>query len=677
MNPQRHKAAIETSSAGKPLRRLQIRALKRSVGGKNWIIYGVIAGLALVPAGFLPAQQSASAKTTMPTTEAAKQPNDEIASKPLSAGDRRRAAKLFLQGSKLFEKELFEQALADYRQAAMLDPSNPNYALSAELARSHAVTALLQSAVKDQNHSDAAAEREALARALALDPENAQVIEHLHELADQAAVTAPRDLYDDKTSGLGEAVTLAPAAGEHSFHIHADQRQTIQQIFKAFGLDATIDESVRTNLVRLDIDDATFDQASRVLSLMTNSFFVPVDAHRALVARDTPQNRLQFMRQSLETIYLPGLTQAELTDVGNVAKNVFELTSQQAAIEPAAGTITVRAPEKTLAAFNATIQDLIAGHNQVMLDVRLIQLAHTSGRDTGIQTPQTLTAFNVYAEEQSILNANQALVQEIISSGLAAPGDTLAILGILLASGQVSSSLFSNGVALFGGGLTLSGFSPGPITANLNLNSSDSRELEQMQLRLGDGDAGTVRSGTKYPIQTSSFSSLSGSIPSIPGLTSPGSSSALSSLLAGLNSVPNIPQVQYQDLGLTLKATPKVMRNDDVALTIDLKIDALQGTSVNGNPVLDTRSYSGVVTLREGEGAVLISELDKQEMRAISGLPGLSEIPGLNNIAANDTQKSASTLVIVITPHVVRGTQSAGHTPMMRIDRPNTTSTGR
>jgi Flp pilus assembly secretin CpaC len=119
------------------------------------------------------------------------------------------------------------------------------------------------------------------------------------------------------------------------------------------------------------------------------------------------------------------------------------------------------------------------------------------------------------------------------------------------------------------------------------------------------------------------------------------------------------------------------MRNDDVALTIDLKIDALQGTSVNGNPVLDTRSYSGVVTLREGEGAVLISELDKQEMRAISGLPGLSEIPGLNNIAANDTQKSASTLVIVITPHVVRGTQSAGHTPMMRIDRPNTTSTGR
>ncbi|MGA2851481.1 MAG: hypothetical protein ABSE46_20965 [Terracidiphilus sp.] len=624
-------------------------------------------------ANALPAQQTAPpAPPSAPATESAIQDPTQYKeakpSPPPTNGDRRHAAKLFLQASKLYEQEHFEEALADYRQATRLDPSNTNYALAAELARSHAVTALLQSAVKDRNRSDTSAERQALARALALDPENAQVIEHLHELADQAALGDSRPRYDQAASGIGEAVSLAPTAGVHDFHLRTDQRQAIQQVFKAYGLDATLDESVRPITVRLDLENANFDQAMRVLSLMTNSFYIPIDAHRALVARNTPENRQQFMRQSLETIYLPGLQPTELTDVGNIAKNVFELTSQQAVVEPSAGTITVRAPEKTLTAFNTTIQDLIAGHNQVMLDVRLIQLAHASGRDTGIQPPQQLTAFNVYAEEQSILNANQALVQQIISSGLAAPGDTLAILGILLASGQVSSSLFANGVALFGGGLTLSGFSPGPITTNLNLNSSDSRELEQMQLRLGDGDAGTVRSGTRYPIQTSSFSSLSASVPNIPGLTSAGASSALSSLLAGLNSVPNIPQVQYEDLGLTLKATPKVMRNNDVALSIDLKIDALTGSSVNGNPILANRSYSGVVTLREGEGAVLLSELDKSQMRAISGLPGLSEIPGLNNVTENNTQKTSSTLVIVITPHVVRGTQSAGHTPMMRVE---------
>ncbi len=660
--------------AGKQLRLFQLRALRALVKPKNWFIYAAFAGLILLPATFLPAQQpSPPAQPSSPATETVAQDKSANPSKPPTGGERRRAAKLFLQASKLFEKEQFEEALVDYRRAAKLDPSNPDYALAAELARSHAVTALLQSAVKDHNRSDTSAEREALAHALALDPKNEQVIEHLHELADQAALAEPRPLYDQAASGLGEAVSLAPATGVRAFHLHSDQRQAIEQVFKAYGIDATIDDSVRPTQVRFDLEEANFDQATRVLGLMTNSFYIPIDAHRALVARNTPENRLQFMRQSLETIYLPGLQPTELTDVGNIAKNIFELTATQAVVEPSAGTITVRAPDETLAAFNATVQDLIAGHNQVMLDVRLIQLAHTSGRDTGIQPPQQLTAFNVYAEEQSILNANQALVQQIISSGLAAPGDTLAILGILLASGQVSSSLFSNGVALFGGGLTLSGFSPAPITTNLNLNSSDSRELEQMQLRLGDGEAGTVRTGTKYPIQTSSFSSLSASIPSIPGLTSPGSSSALSSLLAGLNSVPNVPQVQYQDLGLTLKATPKVLRNDDVALTLDLKIDALAGSSLNGNPILANRSYSGVITLREGEGAVLMSELDKQETRALSGLPGLTEIPGLNNVTANNTQKSASTLVIVITPHVVRGTQPAGRTAMMRVEPATTT----
>jgi type II secretory pathway component GspD/PulD (secretin) len=60
--------------------------------------------------------------------------------------------------------------------------------------------------------------------------------------------------------------------------------------------------------------------------------------------------------------------------------------------------------------------------------------------------------------------------------------------------------------------------------------------------------------------------------------------------------------------------------------------------------------------------------MDKSESRAVSGTPGFSEIPGLNNATEKDTQKNYATLLIVITPHVIRGTQAAGHTPMMRIE---------
>jgi len=616
-----------------------------------------------------PAQPSSSQPVPAePSADAAKGPK---AAKPPGARDRRRAVKLFLEATKLFEKEKFEEAMLAYQQAATLDPSNANYPLAAEVARGHAVTALVQAAAKDRLIGNAAAARADLAHALELDPRNIQATERLHELADDAILGQSSPLYAQASSRIGDTPALEHSKETHSFHIHSDQRQAIQQVFKAFGLDATLDESIHSTPIRLDMDDATFQQAMRALALMTDSFYVPLDAHRVLVARDTAANRTQYTRQELETVYLSGLNATEMDEVSNLAKNVFQM--QQATVVHSAGTITLRAPQISLDAFNATMRELLDGHNQVLLEIRLIQLAHTSDRNTGVQPPQSVSAFNVYAEEQSILNANQSLVQQIISSGLAAPGDTLAILGILLASGQISNSILSSGVALFGGGLTQSALAPGKMTANISLNSSDSRELDQMQLRLGDGELGTVKLGERYPIQTSSFSSLSGSVPNIPGLTGAGSSSSLSSLLSSLSSsVPNVPQVQYQDLGMTLKATPKVMRDNDVALTLDLSIDALAGTSINGNPILNNRAYSGVVTLRQDEGVVVISDLDKQESRAISGVPGVSEIPGLNDLTGNDLQKSSSTLVIVITPHVVRGTQSAGHSPMMRVEKGTT-----
>ena len=616
------------------------------------------------------APQTTPAAQAAPTAAAS---DDKPARQPKNS-DRRRAAKLFLVASKLFEDQQFETALIDYQQAVALDPTNRNYALAADLSRSHAVTALIQAAAKDRIRGDVAAERQALERAMALDPRNIQVTEHLHELRDDALRQQPSPLYGHAADSIADLIPIDPQPGVHSFHLHVDQRHAIQEVFKAYGLDAAIDASIRNNQVHLDVDDADFGQAMRTISLLTNSFYVPIDPHRVLVARDTAENRTQFERENVETIYLPGLTTAELTETATLAKNVFGL--QHAVTDPGSGTITLRADRSTLIAFNATIREIIEGHNQVLLDVSLIQLAHTQDRNTGVQPPQSVSAFNVYAEEQSILTANQSLVQQIISSGLAAPGDTLAILGILLASGQVSSSLFSSGIALFGGGITQSALAPGSLTANLDLNSSDSKELDHFLLRLTDGGggesdsaAGTIKSGTRYPIQTSSFSGLSGSVPNIPGLTGAGTSSSLSSLLGSLGgSIPNVPQVEYQDLGLTLKATPRVMRNNDVALTLDMKIDALAGSSINGNPILTNRAYSGVVTVREGSAVVVVSELDKQEARAISGVPGLSEIPGLNNLTGNDVQKSNSTLLVIITPHVLRGTPGVGHTPMMRVE---------
>lgn len=646
----------------------QTRTAVRAAAGRPLSLYTAALLLAVFP-GAMQAQATGSLAPAQSHSPAQAQPAPQKESRPArrpTSSARRHAAKAYLVASKRFLAGDFDPARRGFEHAAELDPTNPDYRQAAAIARSHEVSALLQTSAKDRLLNNHAAAHAALLRAYDLDPKNFEVSEHLNQLGADVAGSQPDSIYGEVQNTLGGPVQLDYATTRHSFQIRSPQREVIQQVFKAFGIEAIFDQSVGSTTVRMDLGNATFHEATRALGLLTNTFYVPLDAHRVLVARNTPQNRQEFMRLSLETVYLPGLSSDTMTQVTNLARNVFE--AESVAPDAATGTLTLRAPQLDLDAFNSTMHQLLDGSSQILLDVRMIQVAHSHGRSTGVIPPQAISAFNVYAEEQAILNANQDLVQQIIASGLAAPGDTLAILGILLASGQVTNPLFSQGFALFGGGITQSALAPGAVKANFNLNSSESRELDDVQLRLGDNQSGTLKLGSRYPIETSSYSSLSGSVPNIPGLNGAGNSGNLNSLLSQLSeSVPNVPQVQYQDLGLTLKVTPRVLRNGNVALTLDLTLDSLAGGSINGLPVLNNRSYSGVVMLRQGAAAVVAGDMDESQSRALTGAPGLSELPGMNNVTGKEIQQNYATLLIVMTPHVVRGTQTAGHSPMFRV----------
>src|SRR5450631_691548 len=102
-----------------------------------------VAGAQQAPA---PPQEPVSAHAADAGSGAAADSNRD--QKKPTEKDRRRAAKLFLQGSKLFEKEQFDAALRDYDTAVELDPANADYAVAAQIARSHAVTDLIQVAAK-------------------------------------------------------------------------------------------------------------------------------------------------------------------------------------------------------------------------------------------------------------------------------------------------------------------------------------------------------------------------------------------------------------------------------------------------------------------------------------------------------------------------------------------------
>lgn len=599
------------------------------------------------PSRQLPAAPSGSPSNAPPRSATAIAP-----SRPkVSARQRARAEKLYLNGVRAVQRGDAAAAEQAFSQAAQADPSNSEYEIDRKVARSQAAMALIHRADASRIKGDPRAASAQLQRALAIDPGDPEVAQHAAELP-----ISPTGLpLNGATLTLAPEIRLSPNAGKRSFHFRGTEQEVMRRVLTAYGLTPSFDSSVGAQQISFDADNVDFAQASKMVQMATGSFLVPLDPKRVLVAKDTRLNRNRYERLSEETVRLPGLNQSEMTDMGNIARNVFDI--QHANVQPTARTISLRAPGGVLTALNRTFANLLQGNGEVLLEVKIFQLAQTNSRNLGVQLPQTVTLFNVPSELNSIIQQNPSLVQQIISSGLANAGDYAAIAAILIASGQVSNSILGQPFALFGGGLTESGVSLPAVTANIALNSSDTRALDQIQLRLADSQQGTIRSGSRYPIETSSYSSLAGSSPNIPGLTSAGLSSALAGLGVNLNSLTSaetIPQVQYQDLGMTLTATPKIEGSGNIALNLSLKITALQGTSLNGLPVLTNQSYTANVIVGHGASALLLSEMTRQESKAVSGAPGLSSLPGFQSSTNNQRQLNTSKLVILITPHLLR-----------------------
>ena len=518
------------------------------------------------------------------------------------------------------------------------------------LRASTCVTKLIQDADKArlQGHPEVA--RAKLAQALALDPKNPEVAQHIDDSGKPPQDCLPIAV----TATLAPAIELAPKPGKQSFHFRGTEQDVLRRVIEAYGLRMVDDGSLATQTIRFDADDVDFTQAAHLLSLATNSFMVPLDPVRVLVAKDTKENHDKYDRLSLETIRLPGLTAAEFSDMGNLAKNVFGI--QQAAVQPDLGTLTVRAPASSLQALNETLADLLDGKSEVLLDVKIYEVENTKTTPLSASSCRKQQPFSTSPRElNSVISQNSSLVQQIISSGLASAGDYAAIAAILIASGEVTSSILSQPFATFGNGLTLTGLASNGITGNLSFNAADTRSLNQVQLRLEDNAEGTIRSGTRYPITTSSYSSIASSSVSIPGITSARAIQRFERLgisASSLSSSHPIPQVQYQDLGLTLKVTPRIERNDDVVLKLDFKVQALQGASLNGLPVLTNRNYTADIHLRNGASALVVGDLSRQESNAVSGTPGLTELPGFAALGSTTKEFDVSNLAILVTPHI-------------------------
>jgi general secretion pathway protein D len=569
--------------------------------------------------------------------------------KPLvtvSGRRQRRARKAYVAGERAISNGDARTGEKDFELAHELDPQNPRYPLSAEIARQYVVSQLMdraQSAWSVGRKDDAL---KALEAVLLVDPENPAVANYIAILAiDNSPKPASIHRGDREPS---KPIVLAPQGGRRSFHLRTDKRTLILQVLHTFGIGASVDQSVNTQLIRFETEDIDFAEACRALELATGTILVPLDAKSVLAVSNTQENRTKFETRAMKTFYFSGLSSQELTDMANIARNL--VGAEQSTLEANKKMLTVRATTSELDLLNQVYAELLDGRSEIQLEVRLYEIDKTKATNVGVILPASATMFNVPSEINSILQNNSSLVSQLLQEYPSLAGNDEAIIAALIASGALTGTVFNSPFALFGGGLTEMGLDLSGVSVNMLLNSSDARSFDQQVVRVLDQEDATIRSGERYPIMTSSFSSLASS-----------SSSSSSNV--------TIPQIQYQDLGLTLKVTPHVESSNEVSLSLDMKISSLAGASLNNIPVLANRQYSGVVSMRLGDTAILVSDLSKQESLDITGVPGLSDLPGFSETTNRQDTKDIMELAIEITPHLVRMGHQETTGPMLLLPR--------
>ena len=115
------------------------------------------------------------------------------------------------------------------------------------------------------------------------------------------------------------------------------------------------------------------------------------------------------------------------------------------------------------------------------------------------------------------------------------------------------------------------------------------------------------------------------------------------------------PGVEYLDVGLKIKATPRIHPNGDVTLELNFENSSLAGQSFNSIPVISNQSVDQTVRVREGRTAVLAGFLQTQTANALNGLPGLGQLPGIQWLSSDQNAQSQKTeLLILVTPRMVR-----------------------
>ena len=122
----------------------------------------------------------------------------------------------------------------------------------------------------------------------------------------------------------------------------------------------------------------------------------------------------------------------------------------------------------------------------------------------------------------------------------------------------------------------------------------------------------------------------------------------------GINQQP-ITSFNYENIGVNIDITPRTHLDDQVSLALKISVSNISGTGYGGLPTFGNREINTVIRLKDGETNLLAGLIRDDERRVLRGVPGLSDLPIIGRLfAQNQIQSQQTDIVLTLTPRVIR-----------------------
>jgi general secretion pathway protein D len=536
-----------------------------------------------------------------------------------------KAKSLYEKGKDAEARQDYEQAYEYYKQAFDLKPQDLKYRAPFERTRFLAGAAAVH---RGELLLEAGKLGEALAafqKAATIDPSSPiaqQEIKRTRKMieaakaAPEAAAPPPESDLEKRLAEAGGPVDLAPISNVPiTLKLTEDTKMIYETVGKLAGINVLFDPDYTSRRIKIELNGVTLQEALEIIALESKTFWRPITPNSIFVASDTPAKRKDLQQNVIKTFYLANLSQpTELQDVVNAMRQILEISR----IQPLAsqGALVVRGTPDQVALAQKLVNDLDRAKPEVIVEVAVMQVSKDKLHTYGVNPPTSATV---------------ALQNNFNTTTGTTTGTTTTTGGTSGTPNQINLNRLGN--------LNATDFTVTIPPATLTAMTSDSsvKIIQNPQIRALDGQKATLKIGDRVPVATGSFQ------PGIGGV--------------GINPLVNT-QFQYLDVGVNIDITPKVHAGREVTLKVALDVSAVTSTTNIGGinqPVIGQRKIEHEIRLKEGEVNLLGGILENTDTKALSGIPGLAQVPILKYLfSQTNTEHKENEIIFALIPHIVR-----------------------